>query len=50
MRDRSREWVEAGATSVEYALLAVLIAAVIATAVALLGSTVVGLFVVDWPF
>lgn len=40
---------ETGATSVEYALIASLIAAVIAGTVGLLGQRVVALFNVPWP-
>jgi pilus assembly protein Flp/PilA len=44
VRTRSRLEGERGATAVEYSIIASLIAAVVAGTVALLGTTVLGLF------
>lgn len=48
-RTPDRQDGETGATSVEYALMASLIAAVIAVAVGALGQAVLGLFTFPWP-
>lgn len=40
---------DAGASSVEYAMLASLIAATVAATIGVLGTTLAGLFIVSWP-
>ncbi len=52
LRTHLRAWVksERGATAVEYAIMVGLIAAVVVTAVGALGTAVVGLFDVEFPF